>query len=58
MSNTSYSVEYYLESILDSTYELQETEEFLDLCDSALSRTGYIITYCGCPIHWASRLQT
>jgi hypothetical protein len=23
-----------------------------------LSRTGYIITYCNCPIHWVSHLQT
>lgn len=29
-----------------------------ELCDCALSWTGYIITYCGCPIHWASKLQT
>jgi hypothetical protein len=28
------------------------------LCESVLSRTGYIITYCGCPIHWVSKLQS
>ena len=28
------------------------------LQESALSRTGYIITYCGCPIHWVSKLQS
>lgn len=33
-------------------------QEFSDLRDCALSRTGYIITYCGCPVHWASKLQT
>ena len=21
-------------------------------------RTGYVITYCGCPIHWVSKLQS
>jgi hypothetical protein len=25
---------------------------------TAKSRTGYLITYCGCPIIWASKLQT
>jgi hypothetical protein len=25
---------------------------------TARSRTGYLITYCGCPIIWASKLQT
>lgn len=31
--------------------------DFAELRDSALSRTGYIITYYGWPIHWASKLQ-
>ena len=26
--------------------------------DSVLSRTGYVITYAGCPIIWCSKLQT
>ena len=26
--------------------------------ESVLSRTGYVIMYCGCPIIWASKLQT
>ena len=25
---------------------------------SSLSRTGFVITYGGCPVHWASKLQT
>ena len=28
------------------------------LRDSAVSRTGYAILYCGCPIHWVSKLQS
>jgi hypothetical protein len=29
------------------------------LCESAMSRAGYIIMYCGCPIHcWVSKLQS
>jgi hypothetical protein len=31
--------------------------DYAELCECALSRTGFIITYCGCPIHWASKLQ-
>jgi hypothetical protein len=33
-------------------------QDHAELCDCALSCTGYIITYCGCPMHWASKLQT
>jgi len=33
-------------------------QEYSELRDCALSRTGYIITYCNCPVHWASKLQT
>ena len=28
------------------------------LHDSAVSHTSYVITYCGCPIHWVSKLQS
>jgi len=28
------------------------------LRDNVPSRTGYIITFCGCPIHWVSKLQS
>ena len=28
------------------------------LCESAISCTGYVITFCGCPIHWVSKLQS
>ena len=26
--------------------------------DAVLSRTGYVIMYAGCPVHWCSKLQT
>ncbi len=29
-----------------------------DKAEDVLSRTGYIITYAGCPFHWVSCLQT
>jgi beta-xylosidase len=32
--------------------------DFDELRDCSLSCTGYVITYCGCPIHWASKLQS
>jgi len=32
--------------------------KYYELCECALSQTGYIITYCGCPIHWAFKLQS
>jgi len=32
--------------------------DFAELCDCSLSRTGNVMTYCGCPIHWASKLQS
>jgi hypothetical protein len=33
-------------------------KEYSELRDSALSRTGYVITFCGCPVIWASKLQS
>jgi hypothetical protein len=33
-------------------------QEYAHLRDSILSRTGYVILYQGCPIHWGSKLQT
>jgi hypothetical protein len=33
-------------------------KEYTHLRDSVLSRTGYVIFYQGCPIHWGSKLQT
>jgi hypothetical protein len=32
-------------------------QEHSAMRENVLSRTGYIITYCGCPIHWVSKLQ-
>jgi hypothetical protein len=34
------------------------SRETRQLRDSAVSRTGYVIMYCGCPIHWVSKLQS
>jgi hypothetical protein len=32
--------------------------EYSELRDCALSHSGNIVTYCGCPIHWVSKLQS
>jgi hypothetical protein len=33
-------------------------EDAMEDPSTAKSRTGYIVSYCGCPIIWASKLQT
>jgi hypothetical protein len=33
-------------------------KEFSHLQDCVLSRTGFVVLYHGCPIHWGSKLQT
>ncbi len=33
-------------------------KEYTELRDSVLSRTGYVIMFCGCPVTWCSKLQT
>jgi len=33
-------------------------KEYSDLRDSVLSRTGYVIRFCGCPVTWCSKLQS
>ncbi len=43
---------------VDADFKGTWHHDYAELRDCALSRTGYIITYCGCPIHWASKLQS
>jgi hypothetical protein len=50
--------DFRLNMFVDADFAGLWHQEFSDLRDCALSRTGYIITYCDCPVHWASRLQT
>jgi len=33
-------------------------KDYTELRDSVLSRTGYVIQFCGCPVTWASKLQS
>ena len=49
-----FSLNMYVDADFAGTWH----KEYSHLRDSVLSRTGFIITYCGCPITWASKLQT
>ena len=33
-------------------------QKYAELRESVLSRTGFVITYCNCPVTWSSKLQT
>ncbi len=43
---------------VDADFSGRWHKEYAKLCDSVLSRTGYVITFCGCPVTWSSKLQT
>jgi hypothetical protein len=49
---------FKLDMFVDANFAGLWHWEYSELCECALSRTSYIITYCGCPIHWASKLQS
>jgi len=49
---------FKLEMFIDADFAGMWLREYSELHECALSRSGYIITYCGCPIHWASKLQS
>ena len=46
-----------LDMYVDADFAGQWHKDFSELRDSVLSRTGYAIQFCGCPITWASKLQ-
>ena len=47
-----------LECYVDADWAGNWHEDFTDDPQCANSRTGYVITYAGCPIVWASKMQT
>ncbi len=49
---------FTLDMYVDADFAGMWHQEHSALRDNVLSRTGYIITFCGCPIHWASKLQS
>lgn len=52
--DTSFTLAMYVDADFAGLWHQQHSA----LRDCVLSRTGFIITYCGCPIHWASKLQS
>ena len=54
-SPTEQSFDCYVDADFAGSWD-KDTAEFDP--DTARSRTGYVITYAGCPITWTSKLQT
>jgi hypothetical protein len=49
---------FALDMFVDADFAGRWHKDFSHLRDSVLSRTGYVVTFCGCPISWASKLQS
>ena len=47
-----------INSFVNSDFAGGWKPEFSHFQESALSRMGFVITYAGCPVHWASKIQT
>jgi hypothetical protein len=47
-----------LDMHIDADYAGMWHQEHSHLPECTLSRIGYVITYCGCHINWASKLQS
>jgi len=50
--------DFRLDMYVDADFTGLWHRDHAELRECALSRTGFIITYCGCPIHWVSKLQS
>ena len=50
--------DHCLNAYVDSNFAGLWSHATCQLHDSAISCTGYVILYCGCPIHWVSKLQS
>ena len=48
----------HLNAYVDSDFARQWSHATSQLRDSTVSRTGYVIIYCSCPIHGVSKLQS
>jgi hypothetical protein len=49
---------FTLDMYIDADFAGRWHKEYSHLCDNNLSRTGYVVTFCGCPVSWASKLQS
>jgi hypothetical protein len=52
--NDNHSLDMYVDADIAGTWH----REYAHLRGSCLSRTGFVIIYNGCPIHWGSKLQS
>jgi len=50
--------DFRLNMYVDADFAGTWHKEFAHLRTSVLSRTGFLITYCGCPVTWSSKLQS
>ena len=49
---------FSLDAYVDSDFAGVWHRRFAHLKDSHLSRSGYVVVFCGCPIYWKSKLQS
>jgi hypothetical protein len=47
-----------LECYVDADFAGNWQKADAESADAVMSRTGYVLMYAGCPIHWVSKLQT
>ena len=52
--NKSRGLEVYVDTDFSGGSNMADSEN----ADNALSRTGFVIRYSGCPVIWSSKLQT
>jgi len=50
--------DHALNAYVDADFAGRWSKAYSHLRDNSLSRTGYVLLYCGCPISWVSKLQT
>ncbi len=43
---------------MDADFAGMWHKEYAALQENVLSRTGFVVTFCGCPVTWCSKLQT
>ena len=46
-----------LEVYIDSNFLGRWHQDYAEIRDSVLSNTGFVVTYCGCPLTWTSKIQ-
>lgn len=49
---------FALEMFVDADFAGRWHREYSHLRVNVLSRTGFIVTFCGCPVSWSSKLQS